>query len=153
MVMAWNLTDKRKLLGLGFALLVPIAMRSAFWLGMYGPDGQWGMSPTFVTERRAEIVGQGIQRYYGLHGEYPQVLNDLVPQNLLYLPQPIMIPGQTWCYEGGPNYYRLGYVYREYFSTPASVRIHTAIGIPPDPDWACEHEAAKYPAPPGYYDP
>jgi hypothetical protein len=99
------------------------------------------------------MVGRAIKKYYGQHGLYPQSLNDLVPQNLVYVPKPIMIPGQTWCYEGGPDYYRQGFVYRQYFSTPAYVRIQSVGGIPPDPDWACVDEAAKYPAPPGYYDP
>jgi hypothetical protein len=153
MVMAWFLPNKRKLLALAFALIVPILMRCAFWIGTYGPDGKWGMSPAFVTERRAEMIDRAIQRYYEQRGGYPRVLNDLVPRNLVYIPQPIMIPGQTWCYEGGHDYYRLGYVYRQYFSTPASVRVYAAIGEPPVLDWACEDEAAKYPGPPGYYDP
>jgi len=153
MVMAWFLPNKRKLLALAFALIVPILMRYAFWIGTYGPDGQWGTSPAFVTERRAEMVGRAIQRYYDQHGEYPRALNDLVSRNLVYIPQPIMIPGQTWCYEGGHDYYRLGYVYRQYFSTPASVRIHASAGEPPSPYWPCDDEAAKYPPPPGYYDP
>ena len=153
MVMAQFLPNKRKYLAIAFALIVPISMRFAFWIGTYGPDGQWGMSPVFVTERRAEMVGRAIQRYYDQHGGYPRVLNELVPRNLVYLPQPIMIPGQTWCYEGGDEYYRLGYVYRQYFFAPASVRIQVAVGEPPDLGWACEDEAAKYPAPPGYYDP
>ena len=153
MVMARFLPKKRRLLALAFALIVLISMRYAFWIGTYGPDGQWGMSPAFVTERRAETVGRAIQRYYDQYGEYPRVLSDLVPRNLVYIPKPIMIPGQTWCYEGGAEYYQLGYVYRQYFSSPASVRIHVADGNPPDPDWACEDEAAMYPAPPGYYDP
>jgi hypothetical protein len=152
LVMAQFLPNKRKLLALAFALIVPISMRYAFWIGTYGPDGQWGMSPAFVTERRAETVGRAIQRYYDQHGEYPRVLNVLVPRNLVYIPKPIMIPGQTWCYEGGHDYYRLGYVYRQYFFTPASVRVYAAVGEPPDLGWACEDEAAKYPAPPGYYD-
>ena len=153
MVMARFLPNRQKRLALAFALIVPISMRYAFRIGTHGPDGQWGMSPTFVTERRAETIGRAIQRYYDQHGRYPQALNDLVPRNLVYIPKPIMIPGQTWCYEGGAEYYRLGYVYRQYFSTPASVRIHVADGNPPDLDWACEDEAAKYPAPPGYYGP
>jgi hypothetical protein len=153
MVMARFLPGKRKLFALAFALIVSVAMRYAFNLGTYGPEGKWGTSPTYVTECRAETVGRAIQAYYSQHGDYPQVLDDLVPRNLVYIPNPIMIPGQTWCYQGGADYYRLGYVYRQFFSTPASVRIHVAVGNPPNTDWACEDEAAKYPPPPGYYDP
>jgi len=152
-IMALFLPNKRKLFALAFALIVPLSMRYAFRIGMYGPDGQWGTSPAFVTERRAEMVDRAIQRYYDQHGGYPRALNDLVPRNLVYIPKPIMIPGQTWCYKGGRDYYRLGYVYRQYFYTPASARVHAAVGEPPVSDWACEDKAAEYPGSLGYHGP
>ena len=153
MVMAWFLPSKHKLITVAFALLVPLAMRCALWTGSYIPDGQWGESPSYITERRAETIAKAIQGYFQDHGSYPLSLNDLFPQNLVYIPRPIMIPGQTWCYEGGKDYYRFGYVYRQYFSTPASVKIHAASGEPLNPYWPCEDDAARYPPPPGYYNP
>ncbi len=153
MVMAWHLPGMRKLITLVFAVIVPLSMRYGMWAGSHAPDGQWGESPSYITERRAERIANAIQRYYEDYGSYPQALNDLFPRNLVYIHGPIMIPRQTWCYEGGQDFYRLGYVYRQYFSAPASVRIHASAGEPPDPYWPCDDEAAKYPPPPGYYNP
>jgi hypothetical protein len=153
MVMAWFLPGERKLITLIFVIVVPLSMRYTLWMGSHIPNGKWGESPTYITERRAERVAQAIQGYYADHGSYPQSLNDLFPRNMIYIPKPVMIPGLTWCYESGQDFYRFGYVYRQYFSTPASVVIHAASGTPPDPYWPCDDEAAKYPPPPGYYNP
>ena len=45
-----------------------------------------------------------------------------------------------------------GKSFEQYFSTPASARVHGAEGEPPSQDWSCEDEAAKHPVPAGYYD-
>jgi hypothetical protein len=111
------------------------------------------MLPTVVTEQRAEAVNRAIQRYHKQNGAYPRTLTDLTPRYLMYISNPLIIPGQTWCYEGGDNYYRLGYVHRQFFSSPASVRVHAVVGKPSVSAWGCEDEAAKYPAPPGYHGP
>jgi hypothetical protein len=151
--LAWSLPGKRKLAALAFAVVVPVSMKGAHTIGTYGPYGQWGTLPTVVTEQRAEVVNRAIQRYHKQNGDYPRTLTDLTPRYLVYIPNPLIIPGQTWCYEGECNYYRLGYVYRQPFSSPAFVRVHAAVGKPPVSAWGCEDEAAKYPAPPGYYGP
>jgi hypothetical protein len=153
MVLAWFLPGKRKLVTLVLAVLLPLSMWGAYRIGATFPDGEWGTSPTFVTERRAERIDRAIQRYHRRTGDYPRALADLVPRDLLYLPNPLIIPGQTWCYEAGADTYRLGYIYRRYFSTPASVRVHAAVGQPPDLEWPCDDEAAKHPGPPGYHNP
>jgi hypothetical protein len=144
-IMAWFLPGWRRLAALAFALLVPLSMLYPNWIGTYGPDREWGMSPAHITEQRAETIANAIQGYYEDHGEYPASLKSLFPGNLVYIPKPMMIPGQAWCYEGGQDYFRLGYVYRKYFSAQTSVLIHASAGEPPNPDWPCEGEAAKYP--------
>ena len=153
MLMAWLLPERHRLVALGFALLATLSMQYPNWIGTYGPNGKWGMSPAHITERRAEKIDNAVQGFYGTKGEYPASLKDLFPGYLVYIPRPIMIPGQTWCYEGGQDYFRFGYVYRQYFSSPASVRIHAFAGEPPNPDWPCEDEAAKYPGFFGYQSP
>jgi hypothetical protein len=152
-LMAWLLPERRKLAALGFALLVPLLMQYPNWIGTYGPNGKWGTSPAYVTERRADKIANAIQEYHEYRGEYPASLSDLFPRYLIYTPRPIMISGQTWCYEGGPDYYRFGYVYRQYFSSSASVRIHATVGEPPNPGWPCDNEAKKYPGPFGNQSP
>jgi hypothetical protein len=153
MQLGWALPGKRKLAALAFAVVVPVSMMAAERRGTWGPYGEWGKMPIAVTEQRAEVANRAIQRYYERNGYYPHTLADLTPRYLVYIPNPLIIPGQTWCYEGGDSHYRLGYVYRQYFSSAASVRVHAAVGEPPVSGWGCEEEAAKYPAPPGYYGP
>jgi hypothetical protein len=140
----WSLQERRKRAARIFDLVVPLAMIGALCIG-------WSISPVTVTERRAETVNRAILRYYQKNNGYPETLSELRPWYLPVALGPVIIPGQTWCYEGGQDYYRLGYVYREFFSAPAMVRVHAAVGMPPDPAWRCEDEAAKYPAPAGFY--
>jgi hypothetical protein len=137
MVLAWFSPGKRKLIALAFAVMVPLSMLRAQDIGTYGPTGRWGMMPIIVTEQRAETVNQAIHSYYARNGHYPPALNDLMPWYLVYVSPPLIIPGETWCYEGGRDYFRLGYVYRESFSLPTTVRIHASVGNPPDTAWVC----------------
>ena len=150
---SWNLPLKRNSFIFGFVVLLLIIIMGANSFGTFGFDGEWGNVPRARTARRAEMINQAILRYYKEQGQYPEALADLTPSYMLYLPTPFIIPHQDWCYQGGRDYYRLGYVYRDYFSTPASVKVFAADGQPPDPSWSCDSETAKYPAPPGYYDP
>ena len=146
---SWKLPPKRSSLLFGFALLILVMVLGANSFGTFGFDGEWANVPHARTERRAEKINQAILRFYQERGQYPQALTDLTPVYLLYLPTPFIIPHQDWCYQAGSDYYRLGYVYRDYFSTPASVKVFAAAGQPPDPFWACDAEAAKYPSPLG----
>jgi hypothetical protein len=147
---SWSLPLKRNAFVFGLALLTLVIIMGANAFGTFGFDGEWGNVPHARTARRAEMINQAILRYYEQQGHYPQALANLTPGYLLYLPTPFIIPHQDWCYQGGPGYYRLGYVYRDYFSTPASVKVFAAAGQPPNPSWSCDAEAAKYPGPPSY---
>lgn len=135
--LAWSRPGRWKAAALVFAVVVSFSMQAAHRLGTYDPDGRWGKLPTLVTEQRAEAINQALQRYHNQNGRYPDALADLTPRYLVYLPTPFIIPGQSWCYAGGPDYYRVGYVYRETFSSPTSVRIHAAAGEPPGSAWEC----------------
>ncbi|MGD8402665.1 MAG: hypothetical protein PVJ21_03325 [Anaerolineales bacterium] len=150
LILSWKLSGRRKLAATFFAVLVPVLMIGAERLGTLDRNGVWGTLPGQVTESRAEKINRGIQRFYAENDAYPQTLSELTPRYLLYIPVPYIIPGQDWCYESGVSYYRLGYVYREMFSLPASVRIHAAEGEPPDSTWECDEKAAKYQDIPGY---
>jgi len=145
---SWNLPPKRNSFIFGFVVMVLFMIMGANSFGTFGFDGAWGNVPRARTARRAEVINHAILRYYEDQGQYPQALADVTPGYLLYLPTPFIIPHQDWCYQGGSDYYRLGYVYRDYFSTPASVKVFAAAGQPPDSSWTCDAEAAKYPAPP-----
>lgn len=146
-LLAWRLPVQRRAPAFMFVVLVALFISAANWFGTFGLDGAWGNLPRARTERRAAMINQAIVRYHERQGGYPRALSELTPRYLLYLPTPFIIPGQEWCYQGGTGSYRLGYVYREYFSTPASVKIHASAGDPPDDEWTCEEEAARYMAP------
>lgn len=148
---AWRQPPNRRVPVFILGLVLPLYMMAWMSFGTYGLDGPWGRVPLARTERRAASVNRAIQRYYASNHSYPTSLQELTPAYLLFLPTPFIIPGQDWCYQGGANFYRLGYVTRDFFSAPASVRVFAAFGQSPDPSWPCEDEAARYPAPPGFY--
>jgi hypothetical protein len=96
-----------------------------------------------LTEERAERVSRAIESYYSREGRYPQNLRQLVPGYALSLPGPVIIFGQGWCYDGGDDYYRLGYVDRQHWSDPRLIgRIYTTEGEAPDLHPMCEQEVA-----------
>jgi hypothetical protein len=85
-----------------------------------------------LTEERAERITQAIETYYIREGRYPQNLRQLTPLYILPLPGPVIIYGQDWCYQGGKDYYRLGYLDREHWSSPILFgRVYSAQGHPP----------------------
>ena len=85
-----------------------------------------------LTEERAGRVSQAIETYYAREGRYPQDLRQLTPWYVLSLPGPVIIYGQDWCYDGGEDYYRLGYLDREHWSDPRLFgRVYSAKGHSP----------------------
>jgi hypothetical protein len=85
-----------------------------------------------LTEERAERVTQAIETYHAREGHYPQDLRQLVPRYVLSLPGPVIMYGQDWCYDGGEDYYRLGYLDREHWSDPRLFgRVYSAKGHSP----------------------
>jgi hypothetical protein len=103
-------------------------------------------SPPDVTAARAARIDWAIQRYYQRNGVYPADLSDLVPGYLLYLPQPVIFRDQTWCYQGGEDFYRLGYVYQPWFGMPKdqiTIRLSASSGQPLLSYWPCEDELGK----------
>ena len=96
-----------------------------------------------LTEERAERTRRVIETYYAREGRYPQDLRQLTPRYSLSLPGPFIIYGQDWCYDGGDEYYRLGYVTREHWSDPRLVGlIYETVGEMPEPERICDEEIA-----------
>lgn len=71
-----------------------------------------------LTQARAEQVKQAIEQYRAREGHYPKNLNELVPWDAVSLSSPVIIYGQDWCYQAGTDYYRLGYLDRDHWSSP-----------------------------------
>jgi hypothetical protein len=109
-----------------------------------------------LTEERADQVSQAIETYYAQAGHYPQDLRQLTPWTILTIPGPVIIYGQGWCYEAGVDYYRLGYIYRDHWSSPILTgRIYKTKGQALDLSHLCDAEIAalrkRYPDYPWEY--
>jgi hypothetical protein len=131
-----TLSGRTKLAGFLYSLLIPALMVAVSARAQRVDFRQ-------LTEERGERISQAIETYYARQGHYPQDLGQLTPRYVLSLPGPVIIYGQGWCYDGGDDYYRLGYVYREHWSDPRLMgRIHTAEGEIPDLHPVCEEEIA-----------
>jgi len=132
--------------GLMYALLIP-ALLLAVYAGAQRVDFRQ------LTEERAGRVSQAIESYYARQGSYPQDLRQLVPRYLLALPGPVIINGQSWCYDGGETFYRLGYVDRGHWSSPILTgRVYKANGAAPALPPICDQEiAALRKRLPGFY--
>ncbi len=119
-----------RLSGFVFALTVPALM---IWAFNYG----WQVPFAGITADRAVRIQTAIENFYTRTGRYPSTVNELVPRDLLYVPQPVMFRGEGWCYQGGAEYYRFGTFYQEYFSAPVSLKIYSQAGSPPETGLAC----------------
>ncbi|HEX6306348.1 MAG TPA: hypothetical protein VFZ76_19265 [Anaerolineales bacterium] len=136
MVMTLKSTGRTRLLGAAFAVLAPVVMMGAFQAG-------WAVDYHAITEGRAARIQGALERFHGRNGRYPAELSEMVPRDLLFVPQPVIFQGEGWCYEGRADGYRLGAVYREYFSLPLSIKIYASGGDMPDEDWACSHRLTE----------
>lgn len=107
-----------------------------------------------VTEERAARIQQAIENHRVKTGWYPLKLEELVPGEMWRIPLPMIVPGQGWCYQGGSNYYRLGAVYREHWSSPYfSVRVYASAGNVPEGTWECDEKLAEAKSQSPYLDP
>lgn len=152
MLMALTLRGKTRLVGLAFMAGMPLLLALMFNLGLQTSYHE-------ITEDRAARIAQALAQFQLREGHYPQTLAELMPGDLPYVESPIMIPGENWCYRGDADYYQLATFYREYFSSPISLRVYQSDGEAPAGDWDCDgREAAlreRYPWPgdPSAYQP
>ena len=136
---AWRLDGWRKLA----AVLVLACFLAVLIPATQGPQG----TPDELTLARAEKVDGAIQRFHARTGRYPSELGELTPWTLLYVPAPVTFHKQVWCYEGGPDFYRLGYYYSpEFYRWPYTmeVRIYASAGLQPTAPWQCEIELEEF---------
>jgi hypothetical protein len=128
------LPEKGKLPAFLFLLLIPAMI--AITAGAQRVDFRQ------LTEKRGARVNQAIEAFYTQKGHYPRNLRQLTPKYALSIPGPVIIYGQEWCYDGGEDYYRLGYIDREHWSAPHFIgRIYQTKGEVPDLYGMCEQEA------------
>jgi len=143
MVMTITLRSKSRLAGILFMLVVPILLNQTFEMG-------WRISYHEITEGRVARIVQALNLFHVREGYYPKALDMLTPRDLLFIQQPMILAGKEWCYQGSGDFYRLAAYYREYFSTPISLRVYASEGEPPAGTWECEERLAEIKA---RYDP
>jgi hypothetical protein len=97
--------------GVSYAVLIPLLM-----IGVFNRAKQIDFRQ--LTEARAGQVTQAIEAYYAREGRYPLDLRQLTPLYLVAIPDPVIMQGQSWCYLAGEDYYRLGYLNRDHWSSP-----------------------------------
>jgi len=134
--------------GFVFAVLVPVLMFGAFRYG-------WDVSYHAITEERASRIQGAVESFYAENERYPKELRELIPNYLLRIPEPVILRGEGWCYQGDQDYYRLGAFFREYFGTPLSLHIYASSGNSPDAGWTCGERLAEMKArydPPPFYE-
>jgi len=129
--------------GFAYMILAPLAVLVPFILGLQ-VDFQ------AITERRAERLGQAIERYQLERGQYPSELEALTPGYLLWITGPLTGRGQVWCYQADTNGYRLGYAFfQRYYDwedgTPFYEPYYDIItpvsgGQPLHGGWQCDQE-------------
>ena len=127
----------RRWTGVVFAILVIGLVRSAIVF----PGDKY--RPYDVTEARATQIKGAIERYYARTSAYPSQLSDLVPSDQWRILRPMIMPDQEWCFQGGSDFYRLGAIYREHWSSPyLSIKIYATAGNVPEGSWACDEKLA-----------
>jgi WD40 repeat protein len=136
LVMTLTLRGKYRIVGLLYIILVPFLLLRTYDAGM-------SISHHELTEERAEQIAQALEQFHVREGYYPAALGALTPRDLLYIPQPIIVLGEKWCYRGVQDFYQLAAIYREYWSLPLSLRDYASAGKPSADIWACEERLAE----------
>jgi hypothetical protein len=133
--------------GIAIMILIPLVIVLTYTIGLQ-------FDPQAITAARANQLGRAIEDYFWETGEYPSSLGDLTPSHLLFVSGPLTGRGQVWCYESGPDYYRLGYVFfQRYYAYPDDtpfwepyyeIKVPYSAGLPPEGEWICDEELQRY---------
>jgi hypothetical protein len=142
MVLTGALEKRRGFAGPLFVILAPVLIAGAYALG-------WLFDPQAITQHRADRLTRAIERYQRDVEAYPPSLAALTPGYLPLILRPITGRDQVWCYQGGGDYYRLGYVFYLRYYGPTlpdpyyGIKTHSSAGQPPDGPWVCDDELKR----------
>jgi hypothetical protein len=147
LLLALTTSGKIRRAGIAFMILVPAVIAFSYLVGLQ-------FNPQAITAARADRLGGAIEDYFWETGEYPSNLGDLTPSYLLFISGPLTGRGQIWCYQSGPGYYRLGYVFfQRYYKYPDDtpfwepyyeIKVPYAAGQLPGGEWMCDEELQLY---------
>jgi hypothetical protein len=147
LLLALTASGKLRRGGIIFTILIPVVVAFSYTIGLQ-------IDPQAITAARANRLDRAIENYYWETGEYPANLGDLTPSHLRFISGPLTGRGQVWCYQSGPGYYRLGYVFfQRYYAYPDNtpywepyyeIKVPYAAGQPPEGEWMCDEELRLY---------
>ena len=139
LLLTFSLHGQRRWAGPAYVVLVTTVTTLALILG-------WNVSAFKLTGRRAARVDEAVADFYQDNGRYPDSLAELTPHYLLYLPPPVVVRQGGWCYQGGQDFYRLGYVsgHFTYFEADFYAETYAQAGELPPGSWNCDHLVAKF---------
>lgn len=136
-----------RLQGFLYLLLVPALLFGAFGIGIKIPYHP-------ISDIHAAILQKALQSFYAQNARYPGTLEELVPRQLLWVPSQLILRGESWCYQGGQDYYQLGDFWRLSFSSLLEIKVYASSGSPPQAGWICQQDLVrmkfKYDPPPLY---
>ena len=151
MVIGMTVSGWRRWMGLVFVISV---LAPTYWAAITGFGNEEGDTNYTVTEERAARIQKAIESHHVKTGWYPLSLDELIPDEMWRIPLPMIMPAQGWCYQGGSNYYRLGAVYRDHWSSPYfEVHVYASAGDVPDGNWECDEKLAEVISQSGFYGP
>jgi len=139
LVLAFSLRGQRRWVGPGYVILVTAITTLALIWG-------WNVSAFEITEQRAARLDQAITGFNRDNGRYPASLAELTPRYLPYIPPPVVVNQGGWCYQGGEDTYRLGYVSGQftYFESDFFAETYASAGEIPKGSWNCDQMVAQY---------
>jgi hypothetical protein len=147
LLLALTASGKIRRAGIAFMILIPVVIAFSYTVGLQ-------FKPQAITAARANQLGRAIERYFQETGAYPTNLRDLAPSHLPIISGPLTGRGQVWCYQSGPSYYRLGYIFfQRYYEYPDDIpfwepyyeiKVPYAAGHPPAGEWMCDEELQLY---------
>jgi hypothetical protein len=133
LVIFFLLRGRRRLAGPLYTLLVTVACTFALAVG-------WRISAFEITEHRARRLDAALHAYQADHGSYPQSIGELSPRYLPIVLPPVVVSSGNWCYQGGGDAYRLGYISGEftYFESAFFVETYAQSGDAGQADPVCD---------------
>jgi len=147
LLLALTASGKIRRAGIAFMILIPVVIAFSYTVGLQ-------FKPQAITAARANQLGRAIEGYFQETGAYPTNLRDLAPSHLPIISGPLTGRGQVWCYQSGPSYYRLGYIFfQRYYEYPDDtpfwepyyeIKVPYAAGHPPAGEWMCDEELQLY---------
>lgn len=137
LMLSIGLPGKAKFISVAYALIIPGTLILVSTIAQQVDFRQ-------LTQQRAERLVLALESYYQHNARYPERLQELTPRYVLTLGEPVVIYGQEWCYHSGDNFYQLGYVSKEHWSSPIlEVVVYKSQGNPVEEFSLCADQIAN----------